>query len=58
MSQDNPFAKLGALDQMLYQETSPKQGENKDDRTSDKKPKEKSEVDNLGSMRFPVKVTR
>jgi hypothetical protein len=25
MKQDNPFAKLGALDQKLYQETSPKQ---------------------------------
>src|SRR4051794_25217973 len=25
MKQDNPFAKLGALDQKLYQETAPKQ---------------------------------
>jgi ribonuclease PH len=25
MTQDNPFAKLGALDQKLYQETTPKQ---------------------------------
>jgi hypothetical protein len=24
MTQDNPFAKLGALDQKLYQETTPK----------------------------------
>jgi hypothetical protein len=27
MSQDNPFAKLGAIDQKLYQETIPKPAE-------------------------------
>ena len=27
MSQDNPFAKLGAIDQKLFQETAPKPAE-------------------------------
>jgi hypothetical protein len=41
MSQDNPFAKLGALDQMLYHETTPKSQVDREEKVIDKRPNEK-----------------
>ena len=43
MTQDNPFAKLGALDQKLYQETMPKPHVEEVEKGVDKYPKEKQE---------------
>ncbi len=40
MKQDNPFAKLGALDQQLYQETSSKVTENEADKSNVQKTEE------------------
>ncbi len=37
MKPDNPFARLGALDQQLYQETSPKDTENETDKINEEK---------------------
>lgn len=41
MIQDNPFAKLGALDQKLYQETTPKPHVEEVEKRVEKDPKEK-----------------
>ena len=41
MTQDNPFAKLGALDQKLYQETTPKPHVEEVEKRVEKDPKEK-----------------
>ena len=43
MTQDNPFAKLGALDQKLYQETTPKPHIEEVEKRVEKDPKEKQE---------------
>jgi hypothetical protein len=43
MTQDNPFAKLGALDQKLYQETTPKPHVEEVEKRVEKEPKEKQE---------------
>ena len=43
MTQDNPFAKLGALDQKLYQETTPKPHVEEVEKRVEKDPKEKQE---------------
>jgi len=43
MKQDNPFAKLGALDQKLYQETTPKPHVEEVEKRVGKDPKEKRE---------------
>jgi hypothetical protein len=43
MTQDNPFAKLGALDQKLYQETTPKLHVEEVEKRVEKDPKEKQE---------------
>jgi hypothetical protein len=40
MNQDNPFAKLGALDQQLYKETSAKDTENEGDKSNEPKTEE------------------
>jgi hypothetical protein len=42
MNQTNPFAKLGALDQMLYQEVTPTPKTDEAKKSIDKQPKEKS----------------
>jgi hypothetical protein len=47
MSQNNPFAKLGALDQMLYQETTPTRKKDEVEKPVDKQPKEKPAETNL-----------
>src|SRR5947208_1040320 len=44
MTQDNPFAKLGALDQKLYQETTPKPHVEEVEKRVEKDPKEKENV--------------
>ena len=43
MTQDNPFSKLGALDQKLYQETTPKPHVVEIEKRVGKDPKEKQE---------------
>jgi hypothetical protein len=58
MSQDNPFAKLGALDQMLYQEITPKLGERGDEKATDKKAKEKPEETGLLANQQTSKVVK
>jgi hypothetical protein len=43
MTQNNPFLKLGALDQKLYQETTPKPHVEEVEKRVEKDPKEKQE---------------
>src|SRR5215213_10583306 len=63
MKQDNPFAKLGALDQKLYQETSPKSvekssfPENKKTRTPETQTSRTPENQNIAKREFYTKVT-
>lgn len=45
MSQNNPFAKLGALDQMLYQETAPKPKDPEVDKVNDVEPRKPATID-------------
>jgi hypothetical protein len=47
MNQTNPYAKLGALDQMLYQEVTPTPKIDKAEKPIDKQPEEKPDATNL-----------
>ena len=47
MNQTNPFAKLGALDQMLYQEVTPTPETDEVEKPIDKQPEEKPDATNL-----------
>ncbi len=50
MIQDNPFAKLGALDQKLYQETTPKPHVEEVEKRVEKDPKEKENAGLLANQ--------
>jgi hypothetical protein len=50
MTQDNPFAKLGALDQKLYQETTPKQHVEEVEKRVEEDPKEKEKASLLANQ--------
>lgn len=58
MNQNNPFAKLGALDQMLYRETSPKRTPDRVENDSGKQPKETSERTSLLANQQTSKLTK
>ena len=59
MSQDNPFAKLGALDQKLYQETSSQQVDTKSQNSgnTDNQKTRNQEIQNVTKREFYAKVT-
>jgi hypothetical protein len=58
MKQDNPFAKLGALDQKLYQETTPKPQAQEVDKVSGEQSKEKQENASLLANQQTSKLTK
>jgi hypothetical protein len=58
MTQDNPFAKLGALDQMLYQESTPKPKANGAEKAVDQQPQEKTANASLLANQQTSKVVK
>src|SRR5712691_862480 len=55
MKKDNPFAKLGALDQQLYQETAQKSQDNSNEKLGNQKEKEKKISSQLQSSTKQIK---